>query len=179
MISFMEFVNKVENAQPPILKKYKKKTRLSNLQGLGLCLLIFFSFFVLGLIYECSKKQECEIVSPDSVGGIFAFLIIYIGGWIGFIYSFKHSLKQKRKEFTFKSSTHLLDTIVVIFAIIILCTIFSVNMPQDDGELSLIQYILIFLEVWAVGWYFKNPKRKKMNRKNHQKILKKQRRQQQ
>ena len=40
MISFMEFVNKVESAKPPILKTYKKKVRLTNLQGIGLCLLI-------------------------------------------------------------------------------------------------------------------------------------------
>ena len=63
-----------------------------------------------------------------------------------------------------------MDTIVVILGIIILSAIFSANMPQDNGKLSPIQYVLIFLEFGAVSWYFKNPKRKKMVVKSYQRI---------
>ena len=43
-------------------------------------------------------------------------------------------------------------------------------MPQDNGKLSSIQYVLIFLEFGAVSWYFNNPKKKKKVVESHQKI---------
>ncbi|MDY6407679.1 MAG: hypothetical protein SPL08_03130 [Pseudomonadota bacterium] len=161
MISFMEFVNKVENAKPPILKNYKKRIRLSGLQILGFLLLVLFSVLISVLIYGCFQEENCEIFSPDSFGGIFAFLSIYIGGIVGFIYSLKYSFKQQKKEFKYNSPTKLVDAIVVILGIIVLFFIFSLDLPHYGEKLNIIQEGLLALEVLAIVWYFGHPQRKR------------------
>ncbi|MBR6412030.1 MAG: hypothetical protein IKS41_02580 [Alphaproteobacteria bacterium] len=116
MISFIEFVNKVENAKPPILKKYKKKVRLTNLQGIGLCLLVLFSFFVpIGL---WGSYEEHGRFQDDDLFVAFFFLITLGIGWAFSIYSIKHfTLKEKRKIYNPTSPTKLWDALVVISAI--------------------------------------------------------------
>ena len=116
MISFLEFVNKVESANPPILKEYKKKARLTNLQGVGLCFLILFSPLIPLIIFDFYKEYG-RLMEDDVL--VSSFFLIALGiGWAFFIYSIKHfTLKEKRKIYNPTSPTKLWDALVVISAI--------------------------------------------------------------
>ena len=159
MISFMEFVNKVENAKPPILKKYKKKVRLSNLQGIGLCLLLLFSFFVpIGL---WGSYQEHGRLLEDDLFVAFFFLIALGIGWIFLVYSLKHfTLKEKRKIYNPSSATKWWDILVVISAICVFifgCT----GILPDFVSIA----IALFSILGAVGYFLSPWRERKVNKK--------------
>ena len=151
MISFMEFVNKVESAKPPILKKYKKKVRLTNLQGIGLCLLTLFSVFVPIGLYNSYNKNG-RLMEDDVLVGFF-FLIALGIGWTFSIYSLKHfTFKEKRKIYNPSSSTKWWDRLVIVLAVFIFlfgCTGILPDLASVAiALLSILGAIGYFLSPW-------------------------------
>ncbi len=100
MISYQTFLNQVDSLQPPVLKRFKKSVKLSDMQGVGLTVLVFFSILFLGIIISFFQKDfEHSKSNLDDVALFFIFFVFYICGWVGFVYSLKFSRQEKREEF--------------------------------------------------------------------------------
>ena len=159
MISFMEFVNRVENAKPPILKKYKKKVRLTCFQGIGLCLLVSFSLFIPFILWT-SYKEYGKLMDDTVFVAIF-FLIALGITWVFFIYSLKHfTFKEKRKIYNPSSSTKWWDRLVIIFAICGFLFGCTGNLPDFASIV-----IALFSILGAVGYFFSPWRERKVNNK--------------
>ena len=159
MISFTEFVNKVENAKPPILKEYKKKIRLTNLQGIGLCLLIFFSLFIPFILWT-SYKEYGKLMDDTVFVAILSLIALGIT-WAFFIYSLKHfTLKEKRKIYNPSSPVKFWDILVVILAICIFlfgCT----GILPDFASIA----IALLSILGAIGYFLSPWREKQIDRK--------------
>lgn len=158
MISYQTFLNQVESLQPPVLKRFKKSVKLSDMQGVGLTVLVFFSILFLGIIISFFQKDfEHSKSNLDDVALFFIFFVFYICGWVGFVYSLKFSRQEKREEFQVKSSTRMRDTLVVIGAILV---------PSILDYSSNLWKPVCVIEVYLVLFYFLNPGRIKQIRLN-------------
>lgn len=158
MISYQTFLNQVESLQPPVLKRFKKSVKLSDMQGVGLTVLVFFSILFLGIIISFFQKDfEHSKSNLDDVALFFIFFVFYICGWVGFVYSLKFSRQEKREEFQVKSSTRVRDTLVVIGAILV---------PSILDYSSNLWKPVCVIEVYLVLFYFLNPGRIKQIRLN-------------
>ena len=151
MISFMEFVNKVESAKPPILKKYKKRIRLTALQGIGLFLLTLFSIFVPFMLWASYK--EYGKLMDDTVSVTLCFLIVIGIAWAFSIYSLKHfTFKEKRKIYNPSSPTKLWDISVIILAVCVFLFACTGVLPDFASVaialLSILGAIGYFLSPW-------------------------------
>ena len=158
MISYQTFLNQVDSLQPPVLKRFKKSVKLSDMQGVGLTVLVFFSILFLGIIISFFQKDfEHSKSNLDDVALFFIFFVFYICGWVGFVYSLKFSRQEKREEFQVKSSTRVRDTFVVIGAILV---------PSILDYSSNLWKPVCVIEVYLVLFYFLNPGRIKQIRLN-------------
>lgn len=158
MISYQTFLNQVDSLQPPVLKRFKKSVKLSDMQGVGLTVLVFFSILFLGIIISFFQKDfEHSKSNLDDVALFFIFFVFYICGWVGFVYSLKFSRQEKREEFQVKSSTLVRDTLVVIGAILV---------PSILDYSSNLWKPVCVIEVYLVLFYFLNPGRIKQIRLN-------------
>lgn len=158
MISYQTFLNQVDSLQPPVLKRFKKSVKLSDMQGVGLTVLVFFSILFLGIIISFFQKDFEHFKSNlDDVALFFIFFVFYICGWVGFVYSLKFSRQEKREEFQVKSSTRMRDTLVVIGAILV---------PSILDYSSNLWKPVCVIEVYLVLFYFLNPGRIKQIRLN-------------
>lgn len=158
MISYQTFLNQVDSLQPPVLKRFKKSVKLSDMQGVGLTVLVFFSILFLGIIISFFQKDfEHSKSNLDDVALFFIFFVFYICGWVGFVYSLKFSRQEKREEFQVKSSTRMRDTLVVIGAILV---------PSILDYSSNLWKPVCVIEVYLVLFYFLNPGRIKQIRLN-------------
>lgn len=158
MISYQTFLNQVDSLKPPVLKRFKKSVKLSDMQGVGLTVLVFFSILFLGIIISFFQKDfEHSKSNLDDVALFFIFFVFYICGWVGFVYSLKFSRQEKREEFQVKSSTRMRDTLVVIGAILV---------PSILDYSSNLWKPVCVIEVYLVLFYFLNPGRIKQIRLN-------------
>lgn len=158
MISYQTFLNQVDSLQPPVLKRFKKSVKLSGLQGVGLCLLLLWTFLMPLLMFVSHQENPNEpILSGEGVLAFMIAFVFYICGWVGFVYSLKFSRQEKREEFQVKSSTLVRDTLVVIGAILV---------PSILDYSSNLWKPVCVIEVYLVLFYFLNPGRIKQIRLN-------------
>lgn len=158
MISYQTFLNQVDSLQPPVLKRFKKSVKLSGLQGVGLCLLLLWTFLMPLLMLASRQENPNEpILSGEGLLAFMIAVVFYICGWVGFVYSLKFSRQEKREEFQVKSSTLVRDTLVVIGAILV---------PSILDYSSNLWKPVCVIEVYLVLFYFLNPGRIKQIRLN-------------
>lgn len=158
MISYQTFLKQVDSLQPPVLKRFKKSVKLSGLQGVGLCLLLLWTFLMPLLMFASHQENPNEpILNGEGVLAFMIAFVFYICGWAGFVYSLKFSRQEKREEFQVKSSTRMRDTLVVIGAILV---------PSILDYSSNLWKPVCVIEVYLVLFYFLNPGRIKQIRLN-------------
>lgn len=170
MISYQTFLNQVDSLQPPVLKRFKKSVKLSDMQGVGLTVLVFFSILFLGIIISFFQKDfEHSKSNLDDVALFFIFFVFYICGWVGFVYSLKFSRQEKREEFQVKSPTWVMDTVVVILNFLI-PYIVSRLVPCMFGSYNCHHFgrnkpetLVLMIDAGLTILYFLNPYRVKKN----------------
>ena len=170
MISYQTFLNQVDSLKPPVLKRFKKSVKLSDMQGVGLTVLVFFSILFLGIIISFFQKDfEHSKSNLDDVALFFIFFVFYICGWVGFVYSLKFSRQEKREEFQVKSPTWVMDTVVVILNFLI-PYIVSRLVPCMFGSYNCHHFgrnkpetLVLMIDAGLTILYFLNPYRVKKN----------------
>lgn len=170
MISYQTFLNQVDSLKPPVLKRFKKSVKLSGLQGVGLCLLLLWTFLMPLLMFASHQENPNEpILSGEGVLAFMIAFVFYICGWVGFVYSLKFSRQEKREEFQVKSPTLVMDTVVVILNFLI-PYIVSRLVPCMFGSCNCHHFgrnkpetLVLMIDAGLTILYFLNPYRVKKN----------------
>ena len=170
MISYQTFLNQVDSLQPPVLKRFKKSVKLSGLQGVGLCLLLLWTFLMPLLMLASRQENPNEpILNGEGVLAFMIAFVFYICGWVGFVYSLKFSRQEKREEFQVKSPTWVMDTVVVILNFLI-PYIVSRLVPCMFGSYNCHHFgrnkpetLVLMIDAGLTILYFLNPYRVKKN----------------